>query len=64
MGKKTQFLRNVESTSIFGRAYQPDMSADSIHRAGRLKMNCSTPNRDFTTESRALMVILAPFDMT
>lgn len=40
------------------------MSADSIHRAGRLKMKCIAANRDFTTESSTLTFILAPFDMT
>lgn len=63
-GEKTQLLRNVESVCIFGRGYQPDMSADSIHRAGRLKMSSSTTNTDFTTESSTLTFILAPFDMT
>lgn len=56
--------QNVESVCIFGRGYQPDMSADSIHRAGRLKMNRIITNRDFTTESSTLTFILAPLDMT
>lgn len=63
-GKKPQLLRNVESVCIFGRGYQPDMSADSVHRAGRLKMNCITTNRAFTTESGTLTFILPPSDMT
>lgn len=41
-----------------------DTWADSIHRAGRRKMNCITTNSDFTTESCMLTFILASFDMS
>lgn len=46
-----ELLRNVERACIFGRGYWPDLSADSIHRAARLKMSCIATNRDFTTET-------------